>query len=501
MDFISNKFTPTDELLINPHIGVMTQQRFNGDRYIYDSGWGYWDGDVASHLETEYKKFTGVLQNYNHPDTKIAYWRIYWKDIEPEKGKYIWDAFDRILEIANERGQTVMFRMMCYGSGEKQDIPGWFRQELIDLGINETWTNEEGGWNGTGEWWRTDANNPIYVEYFTSMVKSFAKRFDGDPRLDSVDLSFSGYWGEGFGTSKMTMDVIKTQCDAYLDNFKKTPLMPLCDFDDRTHGYIRLKGIEKGLKIGYRADSYGDMGYVGPKWNHMTHMYPQRISFLNNLVADRTMWQDGPVSFEAANTMKNWVSDGPGAEGPFSWDVEYIFNKGLEWHTSSFNNKSWEVPENYRAMLEEWLKRTGYRFSVASVDYYNELRLGDKLNIRSLWSNLGVAPLYHSGYSLAYRLVDSKNSENYVFYSDADLKEWMPSRDIVRLDTLWTAVGDIKVCDSFVLSDDITAGEYKLQISIVDTGRFADNKPAIKLANDFKNADGWYTVGCVNIKV
>jgi hypothetical protein len=221
----------------------------------------------------------------------------------------------------------------------------------------------------------------------------------------------------------------------------------------------------------------------------MDHSYPWDFEYLNAIVPERPLWIDGPISFEDAYTMSTWVS--------YGWDFTWIFNKGLEWHTSTWNAKSAAVPNVYRNLVNEYIKRMGYRFSIAEANYFDELKQGDAFSIRSAWSNLGVAPLYHDGYALAYKLTNANGS--YVFYSDACLNNWMPSNKLVKVDTPWKAIGDIQVFDAFILPDDIAVGGYELQVAIVDVGNFATNAPAIKLANEGRNTDGWYTVGSVNI--
>ncbi len=83
-------------------MGFMTFQRFNGDDLNPGSGWteGY---------PIEYQSFDGDLTNKDHPATTIAYWRIYWKFLEPEKKVYRWDMIDRALEVARTRGQNPAF--------------------------------------------------------------------------------------------------------------------------------------------------------------------------------------------------------------------------------------------------------------------------------------------------------------------------------------------------------------------------------------------------------
>ncbi|MDT8301280.1 MAG: hypothetical protein RQ760_07325, partial [Sedimentisphaerales bacterium] len=76
--------TEIDDVLTNPGIGFMTFQRFNGDELNAAKGW-------TEGKPIVYQDFDGNLENKDHPMTTIAYFRIYWKFIEPQMGKYRWD--------------------------------------------------------------------------------------------------------------------------------------------------------------------------------------------------------------------------------------------------------------------------------------------------------------------------------------------------------------------------------------------------------------------------
>jgi len=82
-----------DDVLVNPGIGFITFQRFNGDELNQGLKWteGY---------PIVYQEYKGSLENKDHPMTSIAYFRIYWKFIEPERGKYAWDLLDKALMTA-----------------------------------------------------------------------------------------------------------------------------------------------------------------------------------------------------------------------------------------------------------------------------------------------------------------------------------------------------------------------------------------------------------------
>jgi len=123
----------TDKVLLNPGIGFMTFQRFNGDDLNTGLKWteGY---------PIEYQEWDGSLENDHYPDTTIAYFRIYWKFIEPEEKQYQWHLIDRALATAHERKQTLMLRIAPYGTGEERDVPDWYRAmvgEETDLPVEK----------------------------------------------------------------------------------------------------------------------------------------------------------------------------------------------------------------------------------------------------------------------------------------------------------------------------------------------------------------------------
>src|SRR5450759_3259857 len=70
---------PIDDVLVNPGIGFMTFQRFNGDKLNDGLKWteGY---------PIEFHSFSVVLEIRKLPATSISYFRIYWKFFEPDQG-------------------------------------------------------------------------------------------------------------------------------------------------------------------------------------------------------------------------------------------------------------------------------------------------------------------------------------------------------------------------------------------------------------------------------
>jgi hypothetical protein len=442
--------TEIDDVLINPGIGFMTFQRFNGDELNEGIRW-------TEGFPIDYQEFDGTLDNKDHPMTSLAYFRVYWKYMEPEMQQYNWDMIDKALKTANERQQTLLLRIAPYGTGKDKDVPDWYR----------TMVGEKQEWLSEGSGWRVDAEDPRYAEYFGGLISELGKRYDGHPDLEGVDISIVGYWGEGRGSAILTDDTRSALINAYTDNFKTTPLIMVLT-DEVTNKY----GLSQA-NVGWRVDCIGDLGFWAEDQNGWTHMYQYYPwSIVNFGMAD--VWKTAPVSLEVCGTMKSWKQE----QGYTGKDVEYIINETLKWHISSFNAKSSSVPPEWQPLVDRWLKKMGYRFVLRNFGYPEFARPNEKLEFKSWWENKGVAPCYKP-FQLAIRLKGAQQSE--VLITDANINSWLPGDNIF---------------DSAVLVPDMPLGEYDLQVAIVDN---KSHTPQVQLAIEGKDSEGWYTVTKITI--
>jgi hypothetical protein len=441
-----------DDVLTNPGIGFTTFQRFNGDELNEGNGWteGY---------PIDYQEFDGNLKNKDFPMTSIAYFRVYWNFVEPEMGKYNWPMIDKALKTAHERKQTLMLRIAPYARVGKVDVPKWYRAMVGDK-------NE---WLPEGEGWRVDAEDPRYVKYFGNMITELGKRYDGHPDLEAVDVSLVGFWGEGRGSDILTQNTREALVNAYTNNFMKTPLIMLLT-DAKTNKY----GLSQA-NVGWRVDCIGDI----TGWSHMYDYYPQII--INSGMKDA--WKKAPVSLEICWTLKLWKGEKgscKNCQGYSIDDLNYSINETLKWHISSFNAKSSGVPEEWWPQINRWLKKMGYRFVLRKFSYPEFVVPSGKLSFNSWWDNKGVAPCYKK-FPLAIRIKNGERSE--VLITDADITAWLP--------------GDNLYDDAVFIPMDMPAGEYELQIGIVDR---QSHKPKVNLAIEGKDAEGWYTLGKIEVK-
>ncbi|WP_136608715.1 DUF4832 domain-containing protein [Paenibacillus dokdonensis] len=403
-----------DDILSNPGIGFTAAPGLMGnpDR-IYDNR-----GE-----EQKKYKFTEDSRTYNHPDSKVYFCSVRWRDLETVKGVYNWEALEEKLDYAQSIGCTAVVRCSPYALSEEDDIPAWFRAEHPE--------------EPDFPFWRVDPKETPYVLYWSNLIKAFAARFDGHPVISSVDLTIVGAWGEGGGTEFLEPEAIRQITDAYFDGFKITPLQALL------HDSQSIKIMkDRKAKVGFRVDCLGDMGgFHGQEWSHMTDFYPQNIQNFN--MGDA--WEKAPILFEACWHMNDWYLQG--------WDINYIIQETLKWHISSFNNKATVVPEPWKENIKAWLNKMGYRFEIRKFMYDSVVKAGGELEIRALWANVGVAPMYNR-YPLVVRLIGQ--DQTYTLHSREDIRGWLPDEDIA-----WE--------ESFSLPGGMSEGEYRLEIGI-ETG-------------------------------
>ncbi len=432
----------TDNLLTNPGIGFIAAPGLMGDITSVKDNRG---------KRVKSFKFTEDSRTFNHPDSKVFYCGVRWKDIEQEKGVYLWEVLEKKLEFAKALGCTAIVRCSPYALDVEEDIPKWFREE---------WKEEP-----EFPFWRVDPNLSPYAEYWSKFISEFASHFDGHPLISSIDMAIVGAWGEGGGTEFVEESKINLITDAYIDNFKITPLQALLH-DPKSIQLIK----DRKTPIGFRVDCLGDMGgFHGEEWSHMQDFYPENIT---NFGMDQA-WKKAPIVFEACWHMNDWFLQG--------WDIDYIISESLRWHISSFNSKGTTVPEPWKQSVEQWLKKMGYRFELRKFTCDSAVERGKPLHITALWANMGVAPIYNN-YPLVVRLINKGKDRINAFISKVDIRNWLPDMDI-----LWE--------EELVIPEDLLPGEYELMIGIETGIKEVGN---IKLAIEGEK-DGYYNLCKINI--
>jgi hypothetical protein len=430
------------DVLLNPGMGITTFQRFNGQALNPPLEWSERGPET---------KLAQAPTKPDFPDTSIAYCRWYWETLEPEPGEFRWDIIDLAIEEARAHGQTLAIRLMPYS--DQDPLPAWFRSS----GARRA--NKPG--DKDGSIWQPDFSDPLYLKAWGELVAAAGQRYDGNPYIDSVDISSVGYWGEGWSHYMPDFAYQKPLIDLWLNAFRRTPL--LMNFDEPQ---ALTYGTAHGA--GWRLDCLGDMRTSSddPYFPaEMLEIYPQQV--VRSGVQD--VWQQRPVSLESCGTASSWKQDG--------FDVDYILDQALRWHVSSVNLKSSPIPAEWKPNFVRFQKRMGYRFVLRRLEYERTVVAGDMMPIHMWWLNAGVAPVYRE-YSLAVQLRSAEHTA--VLQIPVDVRKWLP--------------GDAIFDGTLYIPATLPAGKYDFRVAMLDP---RTSEPAVRFAIEGRNADGWYDMGSV----
>jgi hypothetical protein len=441
------------DVLVNPGMGITTFQRFNGDPINPGLGWSE-EGPTA--------KLTAGSTKPDFPDTSISYCRWFWETLEPGHGEVHWEIIDQALDAAREHHQTLAIRLMPYD--QKHPLPEWYQESGARRANKST--------DKDGAIWQPDFSDPLYLKYWSEVVAAAGARYDGNPYLDSVDISSVGYWGEGWSDYMPAFQYQKALIDIWLDAFKRTTL--LMNFDQQE---ALSYGTAHGA--GWRLDCWGDMR-SNPvngtqRWSHMLDFYPLQI--VRASIQD--VWQHSPVSLESCGVPGHWFKQG--------WDIDYILAQALRWHVTSVNIKSSAIPPAWKEKFEEFERRMGYRFILRRLEYPKTVRAGSMMPVHMWWLNAGVAPVYRE-YELAVELRPSGQGSqgrqnSAILRIPVDVRKWLP--------------GDAVYDGSLYIPEDLPPREYRVRIAMLDP---RTGQPAVRLAIQGRQDDGWYDLGPVTIQ-
>jgi hypothetical protein len=428
----------TQDILVNPGMGVQTFQRYTGDPLNTGVAWSE-EGPTHS--------IEAASEPVRFPQSTVAYCRWHWATLEPVQGTVHWEIIDLALAEARRHGQRLAIRLMPYDP--KHPLPAWYQKSGARRANSES--SKDGGI------WNPDFSDPLYFKYWSALVTEAARRYDGHPDLDSVDISTVGFWGEGWSDYMPEFTVQKKLIDVYLKAFRKTPLS--MNFDEPE---ALAYGTAQGA--GWRFDCLGDMR---KPWSAMLDSYPEQIATTH--IGD--VWRTSPVSMETCGVPESWFRDG--------WDVHYILAEALRWHVSTINLKSSAIPESWQKEFDEFQRKMGYRFALRRAEWREQIRAGDALQLKTWWVNEGVAPIYRP-FVLAFRL--SSPHASIVLRTEADLRKWLP--------------GDAVFEDPIFAPSELSTGEYNLAVAILDPVTL---EPGVRLAIEGRGADNWYDLGKIRV--
>jgi hypothetical protein len=356
---ITSRPEGTDEVIFNPGMGLAFCSWSAPPQWM--RGETCWVDEISNHV----------------------YIRLMWKQVNPEPGVYTIEESELGQTIAALRryGRRYSLRIMpnCLSGPDIEDVaPPW----IYDTGVQYVMvqTSTGGGQKFPVPW------GEAYLKAMDGIVAELAKRYDGDPALEYVDVpvgSFGEIWffgdyndwvRKGYSTDRV-IDATKDLIDLCRRHFRRSRLaIPLGEGHfqgERDRERIRNQVIEYCARTGVMPRQDGI-------WTDK-HWLADRFREVSPRVA--TMWE--PVE---------GIMQRPG-------DTAEIYARALEGAPSYF---SWYgvrsdriVSEKERQRLRDFARRLGYRLTVSQVEHPATVRVGlnrpSLLRAKLVWRNDGVA--------------------------------------------------------------------------------------------------------------
>ena len=319
-----------------------------------------------------------------------------WNKLNPAKGVYDWTELEKLLNGLAEHNMGYALRVLPYspsfvkGDDTPEEEYDWTPSFVYESGAKKvTATVQWNGFHATVPVW----DDSVYLYYAKEFAKALAEKYDGDPRIEYVDIRTFGEWGEWHAShldgSEMPSDSIEMDLlDYYASVFKKTQLvLPSSGVGDvYTHA----------LKLGITKRDDGFIGIPG-RPDSLVRAYEANLPTIAENIAGYT-------------TMLNYTDVIPG--GYLKWTpqrwVDAITTAHLTYYVLDQDSDcGYNFYKDNKALADSMSKVIGYNFVVAQAELVTVTSAKDSTSTLNISvKNTGVAPCFFDVYMVA-EFVDS----------------------------------------------------------------------------------------------
>ena len=308
-----------------------------------------------------------------------------WNKLNPAKGVYDWSELDKLLAALAEHNMGYALRVLPYTSSfvRAADTPeenyDWTPRFVYEMGAKKITVDIRGtDFKAVAPVW----DDPIYIQAAKDFATALAQKYDGDPRIEYIDIRTFGNWGEWhtsqlLGSKMPSDDILKDMIKHYASVFKKTQLvLPSNGFGDvytyalslgvtkRDDGFIGIPGRDDTLQRAYRANL---------------------PTIAENIAGYATML-----------TYNDLIPGGNRKWTPELWE-QSIRNAHLTYYVLDQDNDcGYRFYQENKALADKMSKILGYNFTVTKAEFSihtNTLNLTIK--------NTGLAPCFFDVYLVA----------------------------------------------------------------------------------------------------
>ena len=319
-----------------------------------------------------------------------------WNKLNPAKGAYDWSELEELLDALSAHNMGYALRVFPYS-------PSFIRDDGTPE-ENYDWTPkyvyEEGAKKITARYKDNNANaavpvwdDSVYLHYAKEFATALAAKYDGDPRIEYIDVRSFGEWGEWHvsnldGSHMPSVEIQKDMLKHYASVFKKSLLVLPSDGYGDVYTYALSLGITK------RDDCL--IGIPGTA-DSLVRAYEANMP----TVAENC----GGYAI-----MLNYTDVIPG--GYLKWTperwVDAIRTAHLTYYVldQDFDDCGYRFYNDNKALADSMTKVLGYNFTVESAELLTVSGADTASTLNITVRNTGVAPCFFDIYMVA-EFVDS----------------------------------------------------------------------------------------------
>lgn len=314
-----------------------------------------------------------------------------WNKLNPEKGVYDWTELEKLLNALAEHNMTYALRVLPYTpSFIKSDFPpqedyDWTPPFVYEMGAKKIQIDLRGtDYHAYAPVW----DDSIYIWAAKEFAKALAEKYDGDPRIEYIDIRPFGEWGEWHTShilgSEMPADsVLIDMLDYYASLFKKTLLvLPSNGFGDvYTHA----------LNLGITKRDDGFIGIPGRPDTLLRAYNANLPTIAENIAGYKTMltYDDLIPGGNQKWTAERWVDAITTAHLTY-----YVLDQD--------NDCGYYFYKDNKALADSMSKVIGYNFTVTQAELLIVASAKDTTSTLNITvKNTGVAPCFFDVYMVA----------------------------------------------------------------------------------------------------
>jgi hypothetical protein len=363
-DSVTVKTEDTGAALVNPGMG--------------------WTMHFYSNVPTNYgSKLSPADTLDDFPGLSTVYLRLPWAYLEPEEGKFNWAILDTPAQRWIAKGKRIALRLTTSENWMSHATPEWVK----NAGAKGTFYQFGKGRVESGNTWDPFFDDPVFIGKLDAFLAAAAKRYDGNPNVEFIDVGTYGMWGEGhtFMSSKQdSVEIQKLHINLHLKHFKQTLLCISDDFAGHDKPGQNFPNTDYALSRGVTLRDDSILVQPPPRsWYHAEMA--------------QAFWPKLPVILEHEHYA--------GSKQRGAWNGELLLKSVEDYHASFMSIHGWprDILTENRGTIDRINQRMGYRLQPLEVAWTKTVPIGkdsprQAFKVRWTWANKGVAPCHPGGF-------------------------------------------------------------------------------------------------------